>query len=137
MNIDLTPLANLGIQILVPVVLAVGGVAIGRLARWFHLGSEAQLRDALQLAATNGAAFAMSQVGAIGAAGGLSVAVKSRVIAAGAGYVLAHVPDAAKKLGASQETIERLVEAKLAQLLLGNAQAAPGASAASPTQAGS
>jgi len=137
MNIDLTPLANLGLQILVPIVLAVGGLAIGRVARWLHLSNESQLRDALQLAATNGAAFAMSQVGAIGAAGGLSVVVKSKVIAAGACYVLAHVPDAAKKLGASQAVIERLVEAKLAQLLLGNAQAAPGASLASPTQAGS
>jgi hypothetical protein len=121
MNIDLTPLASLVIQILVPIVLAVGGLAIGQVARWLHLGNEAQLRDALQLAAVNGAAFAMSQVGAIGAAGGLSVAVKSKVIAAGAGYVLAHVPDAARKLGASQEAIERLVEAKLGQLLLGSA----------------
>jgi hypothetical protein len=131
MHIDLTALAMLGVQLMLPVVVAIGGVAVTYLAKRLKLGNEAQLRDALQLAATNGAAYAMSQVQALGAAGKLSVDVKNRIIGLGAQYVLDHVPEATQKLGADQAAIERLVEAKLAQLVLGTP--APAAAAQQPS----
>jgi hypothetical protein len=119
MHLDLTALAMTAVQLMLPVIVAMGGVAVTYLARRLHLSSEAELRNALQVAATNGAAYAVSQVGALGAAGKLTVDLKSKAIGVAAQYVLAHVPDAAQKLGADQAAIERLVEAKLTQLALG------------------
>jgi len=124
MHIDLTALAVLAVQLLLPVVVAIAGVAASFLARRLHLSNEAELRSALQTAATNGAAYAISQVGALGAANRLSVDVKGKAVGLAAQYVLAHVPDAARSLGVDQAAIERLVEARLAQLVLGQQQAA-------------
>jgi hypothetical protein len=118
MHLDLTALAMIAVQLMLPVVVAISGVAATYLARRLHLSNEAELRNALQVAATNGAAYAVSQVGALGAAGKLTVDVKGKAIAVAAQYVLGHVPDAAQKLGADQAAIERLVEAKLTQLVL-------------------
>jgi hypothetical protein len=118
MHLDLTTLAMIAVQLMLPVIVAMGGVAVTYLARRLHLSNEAELRNALQVAATNGAAYAVSQVGALGAAGKLTVDLKGKAIGVAAQYVLAHVPDAAQKLGADQAAIERLVEAKLTQLVL-------------------
>jgi hypothetical protein len=128
MHLDLTALAMIAVQLMLPVVVAIGGVAVTYLARRLHLSNEAELRNALQVAATNGAAYAVSRVGALGAAGKLTVDLKSKAIGVAAQYVMAHVPDAAQKLGADQAAIERLVEAKLTQLVLGQ-QPAPAAPA--------
>jgi hypothetical protein len=127
MHLDLTALAMIAVQLMLPVVVAIAGVAITYLARRLHLSNETELRNALQVAATNGAAYAVSQVGALGAAGKLTVDLKGKAIGVAAQYVLAHVPDAAQKLSADQAAIERLVEAKITQLVLGQqpALAAP------------
>jgi hypothetical protein len=130
MHLDLTALAMIAVQLMLPVIVAIGGVAVTYLARRLHLSNEAELRNALQLAATNGAAYAVSQVGALGAAGKLTVDLKGKAIGVAAQYVLGHVPDAVQRLGADQAAIERLVEAKLT-LVLGQ-QPFPAAPVAAP-----
>jgi hypothetical protein len=138
MHLDLTALAMIAVQLMLPVVVAIGGVAVSYLARRLHLSNEAELRSALQIAATNGATYAISQVGALGAANRLSVDVKGKAVGLATQYVLAHVPDAARSLGVDQAAIERLVEARLARLVLGQQQAAattpPAASVAAPAR---
>ena len=125
--IDLTPIINVAVQLLGAVLLAVASVAVGYLAKRFKLNNQQALNDIVQQAATNAVNYGLSQAGQLSAAGAFNLQSKSAVIAAAAGYVTTHVPDALKKLGIDQSTVERLVEAKLADAVGVSTVASPDA----------
>ncbi len=122
MQIDLSPLVSVAIQVLAGLLLACGSAAIAYLAKRLKLANEDSLRAYLGQAVQMGVHYAVSQQNALDAAGKLNVTVKQPVIAAAAAYAISQVPDAVRKLGLDEDSVQRMAEARLSALLQVSAQ---------------
>lgn len=114
-GVDMTPFVTELVQLMGAVFLGFASWAAGRLIQRFHLQNAAILRGLVSDAAQNAVNYALSQTGQLAAAGTFNLASKSAVIEAAAGYLNTHVPDALAKLKIDPATVQRLVEAKLAE----------------------
>ena len=119
MHVDLSPLVSLGVQVLGGVLLAVASVAAGYVAKHFKLANESTVRGYLMDAAENAVAYAASKEQALSAEGKFDVTTKNAVIGTASDYLLDHVPDAIAKFNLDRDHVERIVEAKLGQLVNG------------------
>lgn len=107
------------VQTLLPYVLAVVGSLITAVGGWmtyllkkkFNIDIDAGMREALQTAATNGAAKVIA--GLQGNFENMKIDVGSPLVAEAIRYVEAHAPDAIKHFGVNQNTLADLVLAKL------------------------
>ena len=93
---------------LVSGLIAWGAATLRRLA---HIDIEARHRDSLHSAAMTGVRMASSRLGA--SVSGLTVAVRSQIVADAADWVIESVPDALAYLGVTPDRIVPLVESKL------------------------
>ncbi len=114
-TISLAPI----VQTLLPYVLAGVGSLITVVFGWmtyllkkkFNIDIDAGMREALQTAATNGAAKVIA--GLQGNFENMKIDVGSPLVAEAIRYVEAHAPDAIKHFGVNESTLADLVLAKL------------------------
>lgn len=116
-GIDLTPLADVGVELLAAVVSAVALWALGRLMRWLKIDGDAKANALLHAAVDRAVAAAAGRVRAEIASRGLTVDLRSTLAAEAAAYLVANVPDTLKRLGATPETVSAVVSARLDALL--------------------
>jgi len=138
MEIDLTPLAELFVQL-------AGGVFLG-LTSWVAMKVKAyvgeayadKIRGYLQDAVAMGVAYAVNKV----RDEKLSVQIKEQMTALAVTYVLDHVPSALEKFGITEDGVKSMVEARLGLIdlvdttedktTIGNIGSARGVLAAAP-----
>lgn len=112
MEIDVTPVLNLGIDLLALVLMALGSWAIARLGRKFGLEADDQIRVYLGEALVSGIGWAKEQARKR-SQDMARIEVRNKLAAEAAGYVIERVPDAVKRFGLDRQRIEKLIEARL------------------------
>lgn len=118
--IDFKPVADLLLQdVVAPVVLAIVAWVGVRLLQLIGINKDSALGTRLLTAASNGAAYALSQANTQ-LDKHTSVEVKSQMVADAVGYVQRATPDAVKALGLDtadgQAHLETVVQAQLSKL---------------------
>lgn len=106
-------------KILEPYLLTLFSVAVSALIGWvaivikskFGLDIDANMRNAVQTAATNAAGALVAKME--GPIGNVSIDVKSQLVKDGADMVIAKVPDAINHFKLSPDDLAALVQAKL------------------------
>lgn len=112
MEIDLTPVLGIVIDLLAAALMTLGGWALARLGRKFGLEADDQVRIYLGEALAGGIGWAKEQ--ARKRSEDVShIEVRSKLVAEAANYVIERVPDALRRFGLDRERIEKLVEARL------------------------
>ncbi len=110
--INLVPILDIVIQLFGAVLMAVGTWAVTMLSQKLKLSSDSEVRaylqDTLQRAVSFGVEKARTQAKDIG-----TVEVRNEVVADAANYVIGKTPDALKRLGISEDSIQDLVRARL------------------------
>ena len=112
MDIDLTPILNLGIDALAVVLVALGGWVLARLGRKFGLEADDQVRVYLGEALAGGVGWAKEQAKRR-SEDIAHVEVRDRAVAEAGNYVIARVPDAVRHFGLNQTKVEALIAARL------------------------
>ena len=111
-TISLVPILDIAIQLFGAALMAVGSWAVTMLSKKLKLSNDSEVRaylqDALQRAVSFGVERAREQAKDIG-----TVEVRNEVVADAANYVISKTPDALKKLGISEDSIQDLVRARL------------------------
>ena len=111
-TISLVPILDVVIQLFGAALMAVGTWAVTMLSQKLKLSSDSEVRtylqEALQRAVNFGVEKARSQAKDIG-----TVDVRNEVVADAANYVIGKTPDALKKLGISDDSVQDLVRARL------------------------
>ena len=110
-EVDLSPLISAAVEVVTLVLLAVGAIAIRRLAAWLRLREDDEVRAYLETALRNGIDFAMRRLEE--RSSDLKLETKSETIAEATRYVVEQVPEAVKRLKLDQAAIERAIEARL------------------------
>lgn len=116
-GVDLTPLADAGVEMLAAVASAVALWALGRLMRWLKIDGDAKANALLHAAVDRAVAAAAGRARAEIATRGVTVDLRSTLAAEVAGYLVANVPDTLKRLGATPATVSAVVTARLDALL--------------------
>lgn len=115
MDVDLSPL----IQQVLELLLAVGSVLalwLGwKLKTWLGLKEDSEIRTYLDLALQNGIAYGIEKAKAAGQDWKVSVHVKDEAVAHAANYVVSRVPDALKRFGITPLALQDLIKARLPQ----------------------
>ena len=112
MEIDLSPVLDVGIDLLAFVCMALGSWAIARLGRKFGLDADDRVRIYFSPALAGGIGWATEQARKRSADIAL-VEVRGRLVAEASNYVIERVPDALNRFGLDREGIEKLIEARL------------------------
>ena len=97
------------------VIFALIGWVATIVQRWTGIQIEARHREALHSAAMTGVTKAIARVG--GSVNGMSLDVRSDVVASAIEWIEASVPDAIAALGVTPEKVAALATAKLGQLI--------------------
>ena|SRR5690606_16277795 len=113
-EIDLAPLISALLQIVAVFVLALGSVAINRLARWLRLKGDDEFRTYLETALQNGVSFAVQRLREEGKR--YRLGTKHEAIAHATQYVINQVPEAVRRLKLDHYAIARAIEARLPDL---------------------
>ena len=113
MEIDLTPVLGIVIDLLAAVLMALGGWALTKLGRKFGLEADDQVRLYLGEALAGGIGWAKEQARKRGD-DFARIEVRSRLVAEAGNYVIERVPDAVERFGLDPARIEKLIEARLA-----------------------
>jgi len=111
-EIDLTPLLDVGIEILAGALLAVATWAVTRFARKIGIDIDDKTRAYLRDAIAGGIDYAIKAAKAAGKDIG-RVEVRNALVADAARYVLAQVPDGVRRLKLSRENVENLIRRHL------------------------
>ncbi|MCH7870678.1 MAG: hypothetical protein IID33_03160 [Planctomycetes bacterium] len=112
MEIDLTPVLGIVIDLLAAALMTLGGWALAKLGRKFGLEADDQVRIYLGEALAGGIGWAKEQARKR-SEDIAHIEVRSKLVAEAANYVIERVPDALKRFGLDRERIEKLVEARL------------------------
>jgi len=113
-TIDLAPLAH---EFLLPVASGLGMVLATwlakKLADWLNVPRESAAIAKLEEAMKNGLALAQARAQKSIYAKGLTIEVKSQLVADAANYASKHVPGALKTLGVGPQDLREKLEARL------------------------
>jgi allantoicase len=112
MEIDLTPILAIIIDLLAAALMALGGWALAKMGRKFGLEADDQVRIYLGEALAGGIGWAKEQARKRGDDFAI-IEVRSRLVAEAGQYVIERVPDAVERFGLNPARIERLIEARL------------------------
>ena len=112
MEIDLTPVLGLVIDLLAAVLMALGGWALTKMGRKFGLEADDQVRVYLGEALAAGIGWAKEQA-RTRSEDIAHIEVRSRLVAEASQYVIERVPDALDHFGLDAARIEKLIEARL------------------------
>lgn len=110
--IDLTPLMDLGIEILTAVVLALGGWVLAWLGRKLKLGADNEVRAYLERALASGVNYAANLARERGQDLSL-LEVRNATVRDAVSYVVAHTPGALARFGVTPDALAELVRARL------------------------
>jgi len=111
-EIDLTPLLDVGLQILAGILLAVGTWAVSKIAKKVGIEVDDAARAYVREAIQGGIDYAVKAAKAAGK-DVTKIEVKNELVADAVNYVLAQVPDGIRKLNLTQENVENLVRRHL------------------------
>ncbi len=112
MEIDLTPILDVGIDFLAVVLMALGTWALAKLGRKFGLEADDQVRIYLNEALERGVGWAKEQ--ARNRADDFArIEVRNQAVAEAANYVIERVPSAIRHFGLDRARVEKLIEARL------------------------
>lgn len=110
--VDLSPFADVLVQLVGAALLAVGVWVAKKLADKLGLEADSEIRGYLMDAVENAVKFAEKELQE--EADKLdAVAFKSKLLATGAQYVMTRVPDAVEHFNLTEEAVAQLVQAKL------------------------
>lgn len=112
MEIDFTPIIDVGIDVLALILMAIGTWALAKLGRKFGLEADDQVRVYLGEALVGGIGWAKEQARKR-SQDIARIEVRSRLVAEASNYVIERVPDAVNRFGLDRDRIEKLVEARL------------------------
>lgn len=112
MDIDLSPILGVGIDLLAVVLMALGGWALAKLGRKFGLEADDQVRVYLNEALERGVGWAKEQARKR-AEDFARIEVRNQAVAEVANYVIERVPSAVKHFGLDRARVESLIEARL------------------------
>jgi hypothetical protein len=116
--IDLMPLVEAVASIGMLAVLGVIPVVLPAVLKRLRISNESDLAKRIEVAAMAGAGAAYKYALERAAAGGLgNVVVKHDALAAGVNHVAQSLPDTLEAMGIGREHIQRMVEARLGELL--------------------
>ena len=111
-SIDLSPILSTVVQILFGLVLTIGTWALGKLATRLGLEADDKVRGYLETALQSGVAFAREK--ALLAGQDFSrIEVRNQAVATAANYVISRVPDAVTKFGITDESLNKMIQARL------------------------
>lgn len=116
MDVSLSPLLGMAVEILTIVILAIGAWAGTKLAGYFGVEAESDTSIALHDGIDRAIHFAMQKVADRGE--GITVNVKNEVVANALNYILENFPGTIKQFG--------LNEKRIADLILGHLPFLPG-----------
>ena len=112
MEIDLSPIINVGIDVISFVLMALGTWAVARLGKKLGLDADDQVRVYLDEALNRGIGWAREKAKAK-AKDMATVEVRSEIVAEAVKYALERVPDAVKHFNLDEQHVRKLVEARL------------------------
>lgn len=112
MGIDLSPILNLGIDLLAVVLMALGTWALARLGRKFGLESDDRIRVYLDEALMRAVDWAKEKARQRGEDLAV-IEVRHKAIAEAANEVIARVPDAVRHFGLDEARVTKLIESRL------------------------
>lgn len=110
--IDLTPLIDLGLDILIAIVLALGSWALAWLGRKLKLDADNEVRAYLERALASGVNYAANRARERGQDLS-SLEVRNVTVRDAVAYVVAHTPDALAHFGVTPDALGELVRARL------------------------
>ena len=112
MEVDLSPILNVAIDLLAVVLMALGTWALAKLGRKLGLEADDQVRLYLNDALERGIGWAKEK--ATRDAQDLArVEVRNKAVAEAVNYVIERVPDALKHFELDEQRVKKLVEARL------------------------
>ena len=112
MEIDLTPVLDMGIDLLAVVLMGLGTWALAKLGRKFGLEADDQIRLVLQEALEKGVGYARERAREQGD-DFARIEVRNAAAATAANYVIGRVPQAAAHFGLNEDGLRELVRARL------------------------
>ena len=131
MVVDFSPVVQALLGVAALVVSTSGPVIATYVIRRFRLEGNVAAVDAVNAAVKTGGGIAYAALVAESNKPA-SINIKSASIAAGVSHVIASVPDALAKAGVTQDTVARMVEGKLGELLSADVSVSAGPSASVP-----
>lgn len=117
MSIDLSPLFDLGVELLAAVVSTAALWALARLTRWLKIDGDAKANAMLHAAVERAVAAAAGRARTEIAARGVTLSVRRAIAGEAVGYLAKHLPDTLKRLGATPEVVAAIVGARLDALV--------------------
>ena len=111
-TINLGPILDIVIQLFGAVLMAVGTWAVTMLSQKLKLSSDSEVRAYLQEALQRAVSFSVDKA-RTQAKDIKTVEVRNEIVADAANYVISKTPDALKKLGISEDSIQDLVRARV------------------------
>ena len=112
MEIDFTPVLDMGIDLLAVVLMGLGTWALAKLGRKFGLEADDQIRLVLQEALEKGVGYARERAREQGD-DFARIEVRNAAAATAANYVIGRVPQAAAHFGLNEDGLRELVRARL------------------------
>lgn len=106
--IDITPLVNVGLELLAGALLALGSWAVARLAGKIGIEMDDKARAYVREAVTGGLDYALKEAKRAGQDLG-HIEVRNALVASAANYVVAQVPDGVRRLKLSRGNVENMV----------------------------
>ena len=113
MEIDLTPILNIAVDLLAVVLMTLGGWAVARLGRKFGLEADDQVRVYLNEALASGIGWAKERAKSKGE-DFATIEVRSQAVADAANYVIERVPAAVRHFKLDEARVRQMIEARLA-----------------------
>lgn len=111
-RIDLSPLANLAIEFVLPVLSVLAGLALRRVLTWLRISEEARVRAYLEDAMQHGIQFARNR--ALAAGKRLDrIAVRDEMLADAVNYIVPKVPAALTRFGITPDGLRERLSARL------------------------
>lgn len=113
--VDFKPVLDALLQLAAAVLMVLGSWGITRLMQKLQLDKDALIRGYLDAAMRNALAYALEHARAEGAKVS-EIAVRNKVVADAANYVLGRTPDAVKHFGLTEDAVRAMLIARLPAL---------------------
>lgn len=114
--VDLRPLWGYGVELAVTVAGVLGGWVIRRLTAWLNLHEDSRVRQYLDEALARALQYAMEVLLRRGENLAV-VTVRDELVAIAASYAASAVPDALRRFNVDNQALERLLRARLPEIV--------------------